>query len=237
MAFKAVPGDRRRPHAWAGKPSGQEGCVRLARLGTGTGTGGRRTQTCPLFLRPRPRLQRHAVWTLIQQYRACLLWITYPDRSLDRLMARLGLLDDALPMFGSVSALPRAGVLLAIPALVQSGIFDCAQKVYGHLRFQTGRGEDLKRACGGRIGKRPHGPPANVSDRCNLKDAMKDRYWLIQRKGVFYLQDSSTAKKESLRTKDRSEADHHHTFLMPRRRSSCCLSADVCLRRATWLDI
>jgi integrase len=36
---------------------------------------------------------------------------------------------------------------------------------------------------------------------------MKDRYWLIQRKGVFYLQDSSTFKKESLRTKDRTEAE------------------------------
>jgi prepilin-type processing-associated H-X9-DG protein len=55
------------------------------------------------------------------------------DRSLDRIMARLGLLDDAPPLFGSVSALPRAGVLLAIPALVQSGVFDCAQQVYGSL--------------------------------------------------------------------------------------------------------
>jgi len=55
------------------------------------------------------------------------------DRCLDRLMARLGLLDDALPLFGSVSALPRAGVLLAVPALVQSGIFECAQKVYGSI--------------------------------------------------------------------------------------------------------
>jgi transposase len=55
------------------------------------------------------------------------------DRSLDRLMARLGLLEDAPPLFGSVSALPRAGVLLAIPALVQSGVFDCAQQVYGSL--------------------------------------------------------------------------------------------------------
>jgi hypothetical protein len=36
-------------------------------------------------------------------------------------MARLGLLDDAPPLFGSVSALPRAGVLLAVPALVQDG--------------------------------------------------------------------------------------------------------------------
>jgi transposase len=63
----------------------------------------------------------------------CSLDTDPADRSLDRLMARLGLLDDALPMFGSVSALPRAGVLLAIPALVQSGIFDCAQKVYGSI--------------------------------------------------------------------------------------------------------
>jgi prepilin-type processing-associated H-X9-DG protein len=55
------------------------------------------------------------------------------DRSLDRLMARLGLLEDAPPLFGSVSALPHAGVLLAIPALVQSGVFDCAQQVYGSL--------------------------------------------------------------------------------------------------------
>ena len=55
------------------------------------------------------------------------------DRRLDRLMARLGLLDDAPPLFGSVSALPGAGVLLAVPALVQSGIFDCAQKIYGSL--------------------------------------------------------------------------------------------------------
>ena len=55
------------------------------------------------------------------------------DRQVDRLMARLGLLDDAPPLFGSAVALPRAGVLLAIPALVHSGIFDCAQKIYGTL--------------------------------------------------------------------------------------------------------
>lgn len=44
------------------------------------------------------------------------------DRSLDRLMARLGLLEDAPPLFGSVSALPHAGVLLAIPALAAFSI-------------------------------------------------------------------------------------------------------------------
>ena len=30
-------------------------------------------------------------------------------------------------------AIPRAGVLLALPALVQSGVFECAQQVYGSL--------------------------------------------------------------------------------------------------------
>lgn len=51
----------------------------------------------------------------------------------DRLMARLGLLNDATPLFASSPAVPHAGVLLAIPALVDSGIFDIARKVYGSL--------------------------------------------------------------------------------------------------------
>ena len=55
------------------------------------------------------------------------------DRRADRLLARLGLLEDAAPLFGSGSAIPRAGVLLALPALVASGVFECAHKVYGSL--------------------------------------------------------------------------------------------------------
>ncbi len=55
------------------------------------------------------------------------------DRHGDRVLARLGLLDDAPPLFGSSSNVPRAGVLLAVPALVLSGIFDCAQKIYVNL--------------------------------------------------------------------------------------------------------
>jgi transposase len=50
------------------------------------------------------------------------------DRSADRLLARLGLLEDAPPLFGSASAVPRAGVLLALPVLIASGVFDCARK-------------------------------------------------------------------------------------------------------------
>jgi len=55
------------------------------------------------------------------------------DRSADRLLARLGLLEDAPPLFGSVAAVPRAGVLLALPVLIASGVFECAQKIYGSL--------------------------------------------------------------------------------------------------------
>ena len=51
----------------------------------------------------------------------------------DRLLARLGLLEDAAPLFGSATAVPRAGVLLALPALVASGVFECAQEIYASL--------------------------------------------------------------------------------------------------------
>ena len=55
------------------------------------------------------------------------------DRGTDRLLARLGLLEDAPPFFGSATAIPRAGVLLALPVLVTSGVFECAQRIYGSL--------------------------------------------------------------------------------------------------------
>ena len=55
------------------------------------------------------------------------------DRCADRLLARLGLLEDAPPLFGSAAAVARAGVLLAVPVLVTSGVFECAQEIYGTL--------------------------------------------------------------------------------------------------------
>ncbi len=48
-------------------------------------------------------------------------------------MAYLGLLDDAVPLFRPGTAIPGAGVLLAMPALVSSGVIDCAQEVYGNI--------------------------------------------------------------------------------------------------------
>jgi prepilin-type processing-associated H-X9-DG protein len=55
------------------------------------------------------------------------------DRFMDRLLARLGKLDDAAPLFAPGSHVPRAGVLLAIPALLKTGVFDCATAVYGDI--------------------------------------------------------------------------------------------------------
>ena len=55
------------------------------------------------------------------------------DRSLDRLLAAMGKLEDAVPLFARTENLPGAGVLLAIPALVESGLLTMARKVYGSL--------------------------------------------------------------------------------------------------------
>lgn len=55
------------------------------------------------------------------------------NRSGDRLMAKLGLLDDAVPLFASSKAVPRAGVLLAVPAFIESKVFEIANNVYGSI--------------------------------------------------------------------------------------------------------
>ncbi len=53
------------------------------------------------------------------------------DRSVDRALAHAGLLDDAAPIFAPAPSVPRAGVLLAIPGLVRSGVIEIARAVYG----------------------------------------------------------------------------------------------------------
>lgn len=54
-------------------------------------------------------------------------------RSMDRLLAAMGMLEDAAPLFACAPCVPRAGVLLAIPALVASGLLSIASKIYGSL--------------------------------------------------------------------------------------------------------
>jgi hypothetical protein len=55
------------------------------------------------------------------------------DRRVDRVLAYLGLLQDAAPMFRAGTHVPHAGVLLAVPALLHTGVLDCARDVYGSL--------------------------------------------------------------------------------------------------------
>jgi transposase len=55
------------------------------------------------------------------------------NRSMDRLLAAMGLIDDAAPLFAECADLPRAGVLLAVPALVESGLLSVARRIYGSI--------------------------------------------------------------------------------------------------------
>lgn len=53
------------------------------------------------------------------------------DRDAERALARTGLLAHALPVFVPAARVPLAGLLLAVPALVSTGLLDQARSVYG----------------------------------------------------------------------------------------------------------
>src|SRR6516225_2168710 len=55
------------------------------------------------------------------------------NRTLDRQLAYLGLLKDAAPVFRDGSSIPGTGVLLALPCLVESGLFQISRKLYGEI--------------------------------------------------------------------------------------------------------
>jgi len=55
------------------------------------------------------------------------------DRTFDRQLAYLGLLDDAAPLFREGSSVPGAGVLLALPCLLESGLLRISRKLYGEI--------------------------------------------------------------------------------------------------------
>lgn len=55
------------------------------------------------------------------------------DRSFDRQLAHLGLLDDAAPLFREGASVPSVGVLCALPCLVESGLFRISRKLYGEI--------------------------------------------------------------------------------------------------------
>ena len=55
------------------------------------------------------------------------------NRSNDRVLAALGLLDDAAPLFRAGEHVARVGVLLALPAIASTGIIGTAREVYGSI--------------------------------------------------------------------------------------------------------
>lgn len=55
------------------------------------------------------------------------------DRTLDRQLAHVGLLDDAAPLFRDGERVGGVGALLAVPYLVHSGLLRIARKLYGGI--------------------------------------------------------------------------------------------------------
>ena len=55
-------------------------------------------------------------------------------RTLERALACSGKLTEAAPAFESAEAVPGAGVLLALPALLEQGLVEVGQEVFGALR-------------------------------------------------------------------------------------------------------
>ena len=55
------------------------------------------------------------------------------NRELDRLLACMGVLDDAKPLFRPGTGVHGAGVLLAVPAVVASGVLEIARDIYGGI--------------------------------------------------------------------------------------------------------
>nr|WP_325498189.1 helix-turn-helix domain-containing protein [Mycobacterium sp.] len=54
-------------------------------------------------------------------------------RAVERVMARFGLIESALPVFTACARAPLAGLLLALPALAATGLAETAHEVYGAL--------------------------------------------------------------------------------------------------------
>ena len=55
-------------------------------------------------------------------------------RNLDRVLARMGQLPEAPPEFDAVEAVQGAGVLLALSVLMNEGLLEVGEKVYGRLK-------------------------------------------------------------------------------------------------------
>ncbi|KZS58097.1 hypothetical protein A4G28_05780 [Mycobacterium ostraviense] len=54
-------------------------------------------------------------------------------REAERVLARLGLIASAPPVFTPCARVPLAGLLLGLPALAATGLLECAHSIYGEL--------------------------------------------------------------------------------------------------------
>jgi hypothetical protein len=52
----------------------------------------------------------------------------------ERALASVGLLQEATPVFEAAESVAKAGVLLALPAVLEEGVYDVAKQVYGGLK-------------------------------------------------------------------------------------------------------
>jgi transposase len=64
---------------------------------------------------------------------ACVLGVA-TTREIDRTLACVGSIDEAKPKFEAAEAVPGAGALLALPALLEEGLIEVGTSVYGNLR-------------------------------------------------------------------------------------------------------
>ena len=56
------------------------------------------------------------------------------QRHEERMLARIGALPEAVPLFEAAGSVAKAGVLVALPALVAQGLYEVGQQVYGGLK-------------------------------------------------------------------------------------------------------
>jgi len=57
-----------------------------------------------------------------------------PARDLERCFARVGLLDEARPIFVSGREVPGVGALMALALVSKTALFEAAQELYGRLK-------------------------------------------------------------------------------------------------------
>ena len=107
-----------------------EGTIRNGRVRMGlTGLPGEQQldlDAAPVAPQPDPSVERGAL-------AAAPAGLDPLDRTLDRVLAYMGQIDDAEPIFAPGTGLPRLGVLLALPLIVGTGLFEEAERLYGSI--------------------------------------------------------------------------------------------------------